>query len=267
MFKAMKYIWFFIGLPFLLNGQPSSSIPDLLNCTHQILGTSNILVSGTPYVVRHRNAKSSPFFKITEVVTKNTTTNSYPSQFGRQDNKSSAPVVQEKEVFLGEVYIKGNHFSQEYLSYDLEINKLILYKKLKSGTQYDIALSNNIIDSFYLDKHLFISTKNLEGLSNQEGYLEKIFDGKFSFYQAQTIYFLTQFSEKTPYGKFSEPQKNYFVYYNNEWSKVSSFKDFLKLFPEAAKEIKRFAKKEKIRFKKANKNQFTRLLNFSHEQL
>lgn len=233
----MKYIWFFIWLPFFAWGQSaSSSIPQLLNCTNELLGANDLLVNGSPFRRTHPRAKGFPFFKT-------------------------------DDLLPGTVYVGGQTFTDQKLRYNLDTDKLILHTNLKSGIPYDIELYDDLVDSFLLVDHVFISKKQLDNFPEDQGYLEQIYKGKLSFYQSQKVYFSEQFSERTPFGKFSEPQSKYFVYHKKEWNKVNSFKDFLKLFPDSAKEIKRFAKQEDIRFKKANHHQLILLLKYCNEQL
>ena len=151
-------------------------------------------------------------------------------------------------------------FEQQFLRYNLETDALILSTTLQNEIPFEIILNDNIVDSFSIGPHFFINKKNVSGLKDKEGYIECISRGDFVLYRLQKIYFLSQFSEKNPNGKYTDPQLSYFVLLSDKMLEVSSLKDFATLFPDKKKEIIRFAKKKKIRFRKASLTQLTQLI-------
>ncbi|MGK0364295.1 MAG: hypothetical protein ACI85O_001352 [Saprospiraceae bacterium] len=237
----MKFLQSFLLLlfPVFLIAQNSvTAVNALIEYTNRQLKTDDALVNGRPFIQKNIKAAGTPFFQPKSI----------------------------KQV-TGTVFTKGENFTQQSLRYNLETDALILSKTLQNGIPVDVALNTNIVDSFSIAQHFFINKQSISGFKDEGGYAERIFQGKFTFYRLQKIRFLSQFSEKYPNGKYTEPQTGYYVFLSDNEFEISSLKDFASLFPLQKKEIMRFAKKEKIRFRKASLSQLTQLMNFCNEKI
>ncbi len=235
----MKYLQFclLLLLPYYSLAQnSSSSINALITNANAHLGTNDNLVNGRPFIQKNLKAAGSPFFRPT---------------LGK----------------IGTVFTKLEKFEQQRLRYNLVQDALILSTTLPSGIPFEIVLNENIVDSFSIGQHFFINKKNITHFKSKEGYVERIFQGNFTFYRLQKVTFTSQFTEKNPYGKFTDTKVRYYISISGNLTEVSSLKDFAKLFPDQKKAIARFAKKEKIRFRKASLSQLTQLMNFCNEKI
>ncbi len=230
----MKYLQSFLLLLFPLCSiaqSSSSAVNAVIDYTNVQLSTNDALVNGRPFVQKKMNAAGSPFFH---------------------------PEIEK----IGTIFTKGEVFEQQTLRYNLETDDLILSTTLQNGVPFEIVLNDNIVDSFSIGQHFFISKQNIPAFKENKGYVERIYKGAFTFYRLQKVSFLSQFSEKYPNGKYTEPQVSYSVLLSGKEIGVSSLKDFAALFPNQKKKIIRFAKKEKIRFKKASLPELMRLMSF-----
>lgn len=235
----MKFTQTFLLLlfpAFLIAQSSTPALESLLDYTKTQLKTNDALVNGKPFIQKNTKAAGSPFFRSESTLT-------------------------------GTIFTKGGNFKEQSLRYNLETDELILSKTLQNGVPVEIALNANIVDSFTIAEHFFINIQNLPVFKDEEGYTERIFQGKFTFYRLQKIRFSGQFTDKNPHGKYTQPQSSYYVFLSDNEFAVSSLKDFASLFPTQKKEIIRFAKKEKIHFRKASLSQLTQLLNYCNEKI
>lgn len=232
----LRLFWLLL-LPVGLSAQSStSSTNELVKYADAQIGTSDLLVNGKPFSRQNPNAAGSPFF------------------------------LSETSV-LGVISIKERQFPEQQLRYDIENDRLILSKTLQNGVPFEVSLYDNLVDTFQLSSHFFISKNVLTEFAERTGYAERIFQKKITLYRTVKVRFSNQISDKYPSGKYTKPSFSYFVFYKDDLKSVSNIKDFAQLFPEQEKEIRRFAKQEKIRLRNADFNELTRLLNFTNEKI
>lgn len=231
---SVKYAFiliFIYGFSSPLQGQQKVELNEIHDYSSDILGTSPFLVNGWKYSPEYFNASGNPHFNDTEW------------------NEGS--VIIGKETF--------NHL---FLSYNLQMDAVILRQALKDGQLAYIMLNKNFIDSFTIDQHHFINTGKNFPLANMTGFAELIYSGDFLLIIKHKKSFVGNFSANTPNGSFSRQSSVMYLLKNNSLNKITSKKSLLALFPDHKKEINIFISKHKIRFRTAGNSQLEQLMEY-----
>lgn len=202
-----------------------------VKCVEEHYGTSNLLVNGRTYKKQHPRASGNPYFKFDDWT-------------------------------KGTIYINGIAYVDELIKYDLVQNEVVLKKILVNGTSNQIVLNDNIVDSFSLQEHLFISNIIAFGTNEKRGFTEKIYDHNFQCYRNQDKRFDGVFSDRQPHGNFTSPVAVYFIKKDGVVHSISKKKDLLAQFDAKKSAIKKFMKQNKIKLKKASKSQLSQLMKF-----
>jgi hypothetical protein len=92
--------------------------------------------------------------------------------------------------------------------------------------------------------------------------VQLIYSGKILFLATYSKSFLKDFSDKSPYGKYSEQQSVYSIYNNQVLTKIASKKALLDYFDPHKKEIKKYLKHNKFKFKKASPSEWYSVIQF-----
>ncbi|MBI9033665.1 MAG: hypothetical protein JEZ03_04240 [Bacteroidales bacterium] len=148
------------------------------------------------------------------------------------------------------------------LKYDIETDQLILNSKTTNKGSIKIILNESLVDEFQLGSHHFINSRLLNITDAKSNYYELIYKGEFTFIKNHKIVFQNIYNNFNPYGKYSEPTASLYITENNQFSKISSKKAFLNYFKPHKKELRKFLRKNKIKYKKATNYQFIRLLKY-----
>ena len=196
-----------------------------------LYGNSDELINGMQYIPKHPLAKGNPFY----------------------DGRSK---------INGTIYIKGNKYAGQVIGYDIVEQVVILSAFQKNSAQFEVKLNESVVDSMIVGNSLFVNaaTNIIPGFDN--GFLEIIYKGGVLFVAKHKKVFMSQYSSSSPNGFYTEDKVEYFLIFGNEPIRVSSKKSLLKEFEPDKKEIKKFMKSIKFKFKKANKAQWVRLLYF-----
>lgn len=220
-------------IPGFLFSQKSGEHESTLECVErQYFGTNDLLVNGRNYLPYNTRANGHPYYKT-------------------------------EEFQEGSLYIKDRVFDSVLLSYNLERDQLILQQERSNSTVVQVILTSTLIDSFELGDALFIHREYVPGLSEGPDFLRKIYGGKSNFYEVIHKRFLPVFTEVNAHGRYSDPELSYFLEKENqEVVKIKNKRNFLKVFSDHKSEVKRFIKKESIRFRKASDKQFINLMKY-----
>lgn len=194
-------------------------------------GTSNMLVNGWKYFPDHFNAEGNPYFEDMEWETGNI------------------------ETTLG-------NFDNLLLRFNVQMDELILQEVLQNGQTAFVMLNPDFLKWFSFDGHHFVNADVYYRHSGLEGYVEVIYSGKLKYLAKHRKMFVANYSAGNPFGSISGQNTNYYLLIGDEKHKISSKRNLIKLFPAHKKEINRYLKNEKIRFKKAENDDLTKLMEY-----
>ena len=230
----MKKFVIFLLLLLSLNIFAQNATEQLRQHTSEIYGTDDILVNGTTYRPLHPIASGDPFFI--------------------------------NGVFVrGQLNLKGRSFQNVLLKFDIEQQKLVL-KHFDDGAKFElIALNNNYIKSFSLHDKFFVNIDDLIKNDEAKGFYELIYRGDFLFVREYKKVFVGTFSDKYPYGKYSDTKTTNFLFLKGKKYKVAKKKDLYNLFPQYKTLIKKFMKEHKIKLRKSNNKKLNILTQYCDE--
>lgn len=219
--------------PNLLFSQEESLVlqteKDLLNYVDQIYGADDLLVNGRIYVPEHGLAMGHPYFEIYDWI-------------------------------IGTVYIKGHSYHDVKLKYDIEIDDFILFIQDNFGHKNYLVLNRHYVDSVHLERYRFINSSVIKQLTKELGYIELVYDKNFMFFIKHSKNFKKEFSETKPHGEYAEMKSVFYILKNEDLTKLPTKKSFLQYFYDSRKELKKYMKRNKIKYKKANSGELFNLL-------
>jgi len=196
-----------------------------------LYGTSDELINGKFYLPEHPLAKGSPFYK-------------------------------SQARLNGTIFIKGNEYPKQVFGYNIAEEKVILSAFQKNGTRIEVEMDETIIDSMAIENTFFVNgaVKIIPGFD--KGFIEIIYKGGFLFIEKHKKNFVSQYSSSSPNGFYTNDQAEYYLIFDTIPIKINSKKSILKEFESNQKEIKKYMKSVKFKFKKANQQQWVGLLNY-----
>lgn len=212
---------------------PSASVDEIVNFSEIMYGNDDRLICGQIYQMQHFRAKGQPYFI--------------------NDTWQN-----------GRIFIKNNLFENNQIRYNLQSNQLILKARLKNKQIRHILLNNEIIDSLYINNHLFINSSLLE-VQEENVFYEKLYVGNFTAYLKHIIEYEKETSQSSLFGKYHKVYYELYLDDSDGFKEISSLKYFLKYFEEDQKEIKKFIRRNHIRFKKLKDFQLINLLKYCDE--
>jgi len=212
-----------------------TSLTDFIHCVELQYGPDNLLINGRPYLASNTRADGHPYF-------------------------------QAEDWTPGTVYINGNSFPADYLKYNLLNQQLIIKYERPNGTNQKVVLSALLVDSFYIEKHLFVNQALILPEKENGGYLEKIFDEELSFFRLQKKVLVAPTNSK-PYGQFTNLKDVFYLFDDDEYHRITQKKEFLARFSDHKSQIKKYMKNHSLKWKKMTNSQFTHLLKFCHDQI
>lgn len=211
----------------------SATTKEIIDFTELIYGNDDRLICGQVYQPKHFRAKGNPYF-INDRWQK------------------------------GRLFIKGNIFDDVNIKYDIELNKIILKAELKNGNVRHLILNNQFIDSLFINKHLFVNSALLP-VQEASGFYEQLYKGNFTAYLKYEVTFRKESSAIAPFGKYLKPKSILCIYWDNKIEKLTNIKLLLNCFPTKQKEIKKYIRRNSMRFKKSDNNQLFNLLKYCDE--
>lgn len=206
----------------------------LLAQTESYLGTNDLLVNGRLYFSDNSLANGHPFFI-------------------------------SHEFLFADIYIKGNEFTNQAIKYDLVKDLIILKAVDKEKQLFPIILNNAFIDSLMINGTRMFINFHQQQEPFLSGYYEKIYDGQFSFYIKYSKFFVNEYNTANPFGKYTDQKRKMFLVQEGSAIELNSKKSFLNYFSNDKKEIKRYFKQHKIRYKKINNIQLYNLLAYCEQ--
>lgn len=214
------------------NDSINHSIKKIIDFTETIYGTDDILVSGQPYLTNlNKVKKGHPFFGNNNWWIENLTIN---------------------EITYKNVQLK----------YDIENDKLILNATYDNDISRQLILSNNVIDSFNIQGHNFINSKHITNKAADKRYYELIYKGDFFFLIKHSKILNSAYYSSPPFGKYSNTLSVKYIFDNGTMKRLNNKRSFIKYFEKHKKKIRKFMRKNKIKYKKATKNELWNLLEY-----
>ena len=251
-----KSILFILITFYFLNafGQNSKHNKEIIQYFDSIYGADNLLINGRIFMYPNYRAKGNPFF------------------FG-------------KDLKLCDIYINNRKFSNLFTNYNIVEDKLILSCKINNNN-INIELNNHLIDSFYISYFVFIKiinqnpvtfssnipntfgsskkiifTKKFIKIKNL-GYFENIYEGNYQLLRKYIKSFSDKVSQEHSHGAYTGQKTILYIHRDGEFIDVSNKRKFIKTFSKYKKEIKKFLKENKIKYKDANNIELIKLMNF-----
>ena len=209
----------------------SGDLQSLVLQADSLLGADDELVNGKIYIQKNLLAEGHPFFL----------TNAW----------------QEASII-----INGKLHDGLYLKYDIHADALVLKAERKRGGASVISLNNEFVASFYLKDRYFINAMNFDVKGIETDFVEPLYQGSFVFFVSYKKAYNNDYNTKTPYGSYGKTTTSYFIMEDQQLSYISSKKAMLKYFEPHKKKIKKFMKKNKIKYSKASSGQLHNLMQY-----
>ena len=237
-------LWFVLLLVFVFSkvtllGQNADDIQhqitDILEKANRVYGPDEMLENGRLYIPAHPKANGNPYFM-------------------------------GKGWLAGKLIITGDIFSNVKIKYNVNLELLILKKEIENQESHiPIILNNNFIDSFDTGDHHFINLNAMPFNDELSGFAELIYQGQLIFLVKHTKEFITRYSQSNPYGAYSKLYSIYYIYENDELTRLSTRRTFLNYFEPFRKEIKKYMRQHSITYKKATNAQLYELIKYCDE--
>lgn len=206
----------------------------LLQYTLGVYGSDEALVNGFAYTQSNVNADGNPYFQ--------------------------------NDVFShASLSISDKIFEVESFKYDIANDKLILLVTLKSGAKFPIQLNNEFIQQFDFFQGNFYPASKFFQANEVKGFVDLVYSGSFIFVTKYKKEFVKMYSKVDPFGKYSETQINHYLIRDGSAKRIKSKKNLLDSFAPFQKDISRYMKSNKIKFRKATHQQLAQLLSYCDE--
>lgn len=225
-FSAISVLFLSIGV----QAQENSNYKKLIQETNAIYGSDDLLNSGELYRPEHTGAKGYPYFL----------TNAY------------LPAT---------VSVRGNTFENVIAKYNIETDQFILLTPADTNSVRRIAIKQNWIDSFKIDKHVFVNIFDYDSAKILKGYYELVYRGKKSFLIKHTKRFNDAHNDFSANGYYSVLKPSFFIFDGIKSIPVKNKREFLELFSRN-RAVKNYIRDNKIKFLKASTVQLNKLMQF-----
>ena len=209
----------------------STELAKLKGYTEQLYGTDDRVVNGKAYLPMHFNAKGDPYF-LTDNWTKST------------------------------LVINGEEYNGQEILYNIDIEKPILKTTLKSKEEVLMVLNTDFIEAFYFGEHYFLNGGKYFPDARFKGFEEQVYNGDFKVVIRYQKSFVSQYTANTPHGFYSGTKSMVYIFDKGELKKLPTKKAMLDYFSDDKKGIKKFLRKNKIKYKKATANQLKQLFTY-----
>ncbi len=232
-FKSACFLFTFILLAFIANiqAQDLNRINALKTQTNLIYGSDDKLINGPIYLPEHYNAMGSPFF-FSDVWTTDL------------------------------LFIKGKEYSPEEIKYNIAKDRVVLHAGLNTNDRVMILLNNPVVDSFYIMNHFFINISHVLNKDTNLGFYELVYRNEYRFLVKHHKEFLKDYSEDMPHGKYTNDITSYYIFSNGILTSIPNQRSLLRFFKPYKKEIRKFIKSKKIKFRKANTIELYTLMDY-----
>ncbi len=164
----------------------------------------------------------------------------------------------------GAVYYDGQLYQDVSMKYDIANKVLIVdHPHLPSP----VSLESNKIDRFSLLGHHFIRlvADSLSYEVIKTGFYDLMYDGEMNFLVNRTKMLRDEIDDRRMRYWFEEDDQ-YFIQKGGKYYKIKNRRSVLKLFPERKREIKKFLKRNDIKFRKQPEEAIHRIVKYVDQQ-
>lgn len=233
---SLAVIWafiFFLTTEVKAQEEPTTKhyLNEIVMHTDSLLGADDELVNGKIYIQENLLAAGHPFFQSAHWQT-------------------------------GNVTINGKVYDGLFLKYDIQSDELILKAERKRGGATVVSLNNEFVEEFIIEDRHFVNSMGFDVKGIQTDFVELLHSGSFIFFVSYTKSYNNDYNTKTPYGSYGKTTTSYFIFQDHQLSYISSKKALLKFFEPFKKKIKKFMKKNKIKYSKASYGQLQHLMQY-----
>jgi hypothetical protein len=232
---CLFFIFFFgtLSVTDRLEAQGQEKLQEIRDCLENFYyGTNDLLVNGREYRPEHTRASGHPYFE--------------------------SPMYQ-----AGTVYSGGEVFRNVLIKYDLAKDQLVLKHPLRNQNVVQIVLNPELVDSFAIADSRFVRSRYLPGLDNGPDYVKALYSGTLKLYQLLAKQYYPIFTSTSPNGRFGKAEVGYFLLYpDGSHSSFRTRSQFLEAFPEHKRSIRRFMRKQHMRWARLSGEQWNRLMKY-----
>ena len=177
---------------------------------------------------------------------------------GYESRAGEHPYFLKEDWATGSIFYDGSLFEDVALLYDLEKDKVIFEHPL-----YDVKIDliGEKVKYFSLHDHMFVHLETSSQDIKFTGYYDRLYDGPTKAYVKRSKNFQQPIHSGVMINVFEE-KNSYYVVTQGIAHRVKSMHDLLASFGASEKEVKQFAKKNKLRFKSDPDNTIVKLSTY-----
>jgi hypothetical protein len=165
----------------------------------------------------------------------------------------------------GSVHYEGLLYTDVSMKYDIANEVLIVDH---AHLPFPVTLESARIDHFYLLDHHFIrleaDTLTHTGIST--GFYDLLYDGKIRFLVKRAKILKDAIEDRQLHYWFEEADQ-YYIHKDNIFHRVKSKRSVLKVFYDHKKDIRKFLKRNKIKFSKQREEAIHRIVMYYDQQV
>lgn len=236
---SLMLVFYFLQLPaFSQNVSDSRFFSKTYNKAVEQYGPDDILVFGKLYFKLHYKPDGHPF-------------------------------LQNEDFLPGAVYIGNKVYSDVPLLFDIERHIFVIKAVTQDQSEKLVWLNPNRIDSVRLQGRLFIHSAHLPHELPRVGYFEIFGDDDLKLLIFHTKYYksVRNITGDNSVGTYSKRYDVRVLFKDGELHRVTSRRNFLKAFEQDKRVLRRFMRKNRIRYRNAEARQLQSLINFCNETL
>ena len=172
----------------------------------------------------------------------------YQGRFYREPNPNAVgnPYFIDKNWINADIYLRDRTFFSVPIKYNIYTDGIIIQINHQQYMKVLVTIPADLIDSFRIEKHLFINVHHLTGEQKKQGYYEKVYRGKKLYLLHYSKHFSDNYTSMHPYGYYSKTYSNLFIVNGNIWTTCSKKREFLQYFEPEKKNLKKFLIKHNI---------------------
>jgi hypothetical protein len=157
----------------------------------------------------------------------------------------------------GAVLYDGTLYNNVPMLFELTTGKVVV-KQYSEGVL--MSLINEKVGYFNLYNHTFIHIVPDSGNTViTDGFYDRVYNGNITAYvKRQKIFY----EDPSTYERSFLQDDKFFIYKNSAWYQVSSEGDMLRLFKEKKKDITKYLRQNKIKYKKDPEYAFTKMAGY-----
>ncbi|HEY6082142.1 MAG TPA: hypothetical protein VIU45_01715 [Chitinophagaceae bacterium] len=162
--------------------------------------------------------------------------------------KEGNPFFESDSITAGMVNYAGRDYQKVPMLFDIARNELVI---VSYDDQHFIVLDNDKVDSFHIRGHAFIRLVHNDSLpgSPPTGFYDRLYNGNIKVWAGRT----KTFQESTAGGeliRIFSPRNYYYIFSNNTYYAAKNKKDILAIMSDKRHEMKKFSRKQKLKFNK-----------------